>query len=194
MPRIYTDDDRAAIREKLLQGAAAALEQKSYKRIPVEKIAASAGIAKGTFYHFFPSKEALFYEILVDIKKRNRAPLLELIDAGIPSREEMIECLMLRFTEMKSIFSYFPPADVQEILAAIPDERKKADNDSVDFASLIGSRIRPLTPAEAETIVGMFNILALAASGRSSFQIAGYEPAMQTYCTALTDFILGNRA
>ena len=190
MPKIFSEADKTAIRRKLLDAGLRELEQKSFRRIAVDDLVEQAGIAKGTFYRFFPSKEAYFYEIMLKIRELNRARLLELFRQDIPSREALTQCLVERYTRMKSVYVYFPPADLEAILHKIPSARKQTDNDSMEFATLVGSHIRPLTEQEAETIVGMFNLLGLAAANRFTVQIPGYEPAVEVFCAALSDYIL----
>lgn len=56
MPKIFTEADWETLRRKLM--------------------AASCGIVKGTFYHFFPSREAFFREIAGEITAGGRRPAL----------------------------------------------------------------------------------------------------------------------
>ena len=63
MPRIFKDTDRAIIREKLVIEGKKLLQRYGLKKTSIEELARSAGIAKGTFYHFFESKEDLCFAI-----------------------------------------------------------------------------------------------------------------------------------
>lgn len=51
-------------REQLLEAAARLFAQKGYHATRVAEIAEAAGIAKGTLYEYFPTKEELFYALL----------------------------------------------------------------------------------------------------------------------------------
>lgn len=64
MPKIFSEKDRQIIRDKLLEIGQESLKQKSYRDISLDEVTAKAGIAKGTFYNFFSSKELYFYEIM----------------------------------------------------------------------------------------------------------------------------------
>ncbi|MBN2350940.1 MAG: TetR/AcrR family transcriptional regulator [Spirochaetales bacterium] len=63
MPRIFKDTDKAIIREKLVIEGKKLLQRYGLKKTSIEELARSAGIAKGTFYHFFESKEDLCFAI-----------------------------------------------------------------------------------------------------------------------------------
>jgi TetR/AcrR family transcriptional regulator, cholesterol catabolism regulator len=56
---------QAARRQCLLDSALALLEERDYERISVREVAESAGVALATLYHYFPSKDHLFAEALV---------------------------------------------------------------------------------------------------------------------------------
>lgn len=59
MPR-FTQDQRARIKQRLLAVASELFAARGYKDVTIDDVVAGAGIAKGTFYGFFPSKEELF--------------------------------------------------------------------------------------------------------------------------------------
>src|SRR5688500_5955432 len=57
--------ERAArTREDLLHSAARVVGEVGYRDASVQRITAEAGIAQGTFYLYFPSRQALFDELL----------------------------------------------------------------------------------------------------------------------------------
>lgn len=87
MPKISTESDRKSIREHLLEIGKSFLEDKSCLHISVEEAAAQAGIAKGTFYNFFDSKEAYFKAIVDDINEEDRLALEKLFASGTPERQ-----------------------------------------------------------------------------------------------------------
>lgn len=189
MPKIFSEEERKTVRFKLIQAGINELEHKNFKSIAIDDIVAEVGIAKGTFYNFFTSKEAYFYEIMQFIKEKNRLSLKDLLKNGKPSRDDITDCLYKRYTETKTIYEYFSPADIKVIMRKIP-----ADNmmdDSIDFAGDIFKNIRKLSDNEAKTIVGMFNILGVAAANKSLIEKDEYNPAIKEFCVKLADYILG---
>lgn len=51
-------------KEHILKKAFALFMQKSYKEVTMKDIVENTGMSKGAFYHHFPSKEALFREVV----------------------------------------------------------------------------------------------------------------------------------
>jgi AcrR family transcriptional regulator len=60
------DSKREVRREQILKMASALFSEKSYHDVTVDEIAGAVGVAKGTIYLYFPSKERLYLEILED--------------------------------------------------------------------------------------------------------------------------------
>ena len=187
MPKIFTKQEREVIQTKLLNAGIAQLEHKSYRNIAVSDIAMEVGIAKGTFYNFFPSKEVFFYEIMQFIKERNRHNLKNLIRCNPPSKAEVTECLYQRYTQIKTVYDYFTPEEMKLIMRKLPNGA--VENDSVAFAELICGHLTDMDTKKAKVIVNMCNILALSAAHRSMFEQEAYEQTVHVFCKAMTDYI-----
>lgn len=188
MPKIFHEQERETIRCKLLEAGIGKLEKKRYRDISVEEISAEVGIAKGTFYHFFPSKEAFFYEIMQSIKERNRSSLKELVCGEPPSQEAVANCLYYRYTQLKTVYDYFTPEEMKLIMRKLPNG--DSQNDSVEFAAFLFQCLSGFeTSQKAAPVVDMCNMLALAASNRSMFEADGYEQAVRVFCDAAAAYI-----
>jgi AcrR family transcriptional regulator len=82
-------------RRKILETAEKLFSQSGYESASVADICTAAGISKGAFYHHFPSKQAVFLELLGDWLKG--------IDQGLETlradNEDPVDAL-LRMTEI----------------------------------------------------------------------------------------------
>lgn len=91
MPANFTEKERERIRQALVNAGFRMIREYGLKGMTVSRLAESCGIAKGTFYHFFASKEefvlALFeetnrqemQELAVLMRGREKIPLEEMI-------------------------------------------------------------------------------------------------------------------
>jgi AcrR family transcriptional regulator len=70
-------------RQSLLAAAMALFEEKGYDATPVEEITERADVAKGTFFNYFPSKDALLAELALWRVEQLRAALT--MEAGAPA-------------------------------------------------------------------------------------------------------------
>ncbi len=80
-------------RTHILEAALRRFANHGYSAASVDEICAEAGVSKGAFYHHFPSKQALFLELLNE--------WLDTIDAGFEAaRKETVPETLLAFTDM----------------------------------------------------------------------------------------------
>ncbi|MBC7317986.1 TetR/AcrR family transcriptional regulator [Candidatus Bipolaricaulota bacterium] len=65
MPRPFTEEERELLRQRLIAAGRELFARFGLRKTTVDELAQKAGLAKGTFYLFFPSKEALYAEVLL---------------------------------------------------------------------------------------------------------------------------------
>ena len=86
-PARLTDRKRAAI----LDAAVAEFRQSGYETTSMDRIAAQAGVSKRTVYNHFPSKEALFAQILEQLWERSVEGLDLAYRGDLPLRAQLLE-------------------------------------------------------------------------------------------------------
>lgn len=187
MPKIFSDTDRTNIRESLLVIGRKALEKNSYKNISVADIATDAGIAKGTFYNFFPSKEVFFYEIMLQIRDENRMAFAEFIES--PTRENAYNLFYERYTTKKTIYDYFTTDELKIIFRRLPHKQKEADENSLELAKKVISACTDRTDIKAEVVVNLMNIAASASAEREFLLPGSYNETIAVIAKAITDYI-----
>ncbi|MCM1050166.1 MAG: TetR/AcrR family transcriptional regulator [Clostridiales bacterium] len=185
MPKIFSQEDRELLTNKILETGINKLETKRYKNISVEEIAADVGVAKGTFYSFFPSKEAFFYEVMQYIKEKARVPLRALPEKA--SISEIAECLFKRYMNTKTVYNYFTPEEMRQIVRLLPNG--DSENDSAGFAKELMDKIGGCK-GKPEAVVSMCNVLGLAGANRAEMALEGYEEAVRVFCNALAAYIV----
>ncbi|MDD2903561.1 MAG: TetR/AcrR family transcriptional regulator [Syntrophales bacterium] len=75
--------------QEILAAARSLLEQGGLDGLTMEGIAAAAGVAKGTLYLYFQSKEELIHELLSQVGENLVAALESLIDTPHPPEEKL---------------------------------------------------------------------------------------------------------
>ena len=63
MPTAFTDEELEHIRSALIQAGIRLSKELGLQKMSVEKLTAAVGIAKGSFYMFFGSKEDFILEV-----------------------------------------------------------------------------------------------------------------------------------
>jgi len=106
---------------------------KGFKDTNVSDITKRAGVAVGTFYNYYPSKEKLFMEIYIDENARHKKYLLDTVDlAGDPlSVVKEITALNVRGMQADPILRQWFDPHVSAKLERL--FREEDGLDSVDF-------------------------------------------------------------
>ncbi|NMC11862.1 MAG: TetR/AcrR family transcriptional regulator [Chloroflexi bacterium] len=150
-------------REKILDAALQAFQRNGFSATSVAEIASIAGIAKGTIYLYFESKEQIFSAIL---KERSFVPVL----ANLVDDNQTIDVTLRIIAEnfMKHIEKYIPL--IKMVITdgiRFPDCAEQVYQESILQSNLIladylerqskSGKIRPLTNPflTAKAIIGM---------------------------------------
>jgi AcrR family transcriptional regulator len=86
MPR-FSEQEKASIRQELLLKGKELFIQYGLAKTSIDQIVHACGIAKGSFYKFFASKEELFYIILKQEENVRDQLLSELLREDLPPKE-----------------------------------------------------------------------------------------------------------
>ncbi|MFQ6861246.1 MAG: TetR/AcrR family transcriptional regulator [Beduini sp.] len=69
MPKGFSEEEKKRVKQKLFDECKACWQQFGYKKTSIDMLCQNIVIAKGSFYHFYESKEALFYEVITQIQE-----------------------------------------------------------------------------------------------------------------------------
>jgi AcrR family transcriptional regulator len=86
-------EGQLARRQRIIDAGLALLERDEYDRIQIKDVAVEAGVALGTLYHYFSSKEHLFAEVLVKWAATLRSSLVRRPPQGLTPREKLTVAL-----------------------------------------------------------------------------------------------------
>lgn len=92
MATAFTESEKEQIRKRLMEAAENCLGKYGVKKTTVDQLVQMAGISKGAFYQFFPSKEILFFKVLEEFQG-------SLMEMGMSAQEKSNERGPEAFTE-----------------------------------------------------------------------------------------------
>ena len=107
------DRQRLETRARVYEAAVDEFRREGFARAQVDRIVAAAGVARGTFYFHFPSKE----HVLLELQQKHEAAIEARLDAMPPPRsarellEQVVDALLSEIGEKVD------PALLREILA-----------------------------------------------------------------------------
>ena len=162
--KAFTEQEADIILQNLKAAARRYAASRGVRKTTVDELAREAGISKGAFYKFYPSKEMLFFEILEDMHTEIYAAAAEVLkqnranssadraaEAVLAACKIMAESGMMDFMEQDAAFLLRKiPAEVQE---------KHYHSDEVHIKELLSNaRLEPNGGMElaAATVRGLF--------------------------------------
>jgi AcrR family transcriptional regulator len=124
-PKAFSDKERELVRLKLMDAADGFLSTTGIRKTSVEELARAAGISKGAFYLFYPSKELLFLDALEREQARMHEAVLAQVAGSSSMREGFVTALMRMYRDFKAKpwLLAFAGEDYELLLRRIPQER-----------------------------------------------------------------------
>ena len=130
MGRPFTDTERIMISERLRAAAKQTVPRLGIRGTNVENLSRQAGISKGAFYRFFPSKERLIIELLLAVETEVRQQLLDFVDRpDLPPQARISEFLRFIFgllDEHPILRLLSDPDEAAALFRSVPQDELKA--------------------------------------------------------------------
>jgi AcrR family transcriptional regulator len=116
MPRAFTEEERLRIRDSLIVAGRKCFLKYGMKKTTVDDLVRLAGVARGSFYQFFNSKEALYLEIFL---QEIPAMMARIHDSSFGSTTVTRDALVLM---MKAIMHEINTNDLARVILDDPAE------------------------------------------------------------------------
>ena len=142
MPKIYTAEEKRNIRASLRREGGKCLALYGVKKTTVDELVRRTAIPKGTFYLFYPSKEALFFDLLttfVDEVENDYLQMLQEIDENhiVTSLTDIFYTLLMKFYN-EGLYRFLDGAELELVLRRLPE------NSMPDLTGRLGSVVHNL--------------------------------------------------
>lgn len=175
MPKIYSDEEKKSIIKKLMKEANILMQEKGVKKTTVDELVKRAGIPKGTFYLFYPSKEMLLFDVSQDFHKQVDAYITNGVWKIIKDKnlsvnepdfsdcvEELTDVILgaMEITYHSCLKVLLNPESMNLILSKIPDEiLEKHRKEDSDFSEGLFKGLAEKNGMSVESVVGAFMMI-----------------------------------
>ena len=192
MAMIFNDASREKIRIQLLENGFASIKLHGLKKTSVTDVANSAGIAAGTFYKFFVSKEEFIYQIVVYKRGRIKEYFSVLSKNGKLDREAFRKFLTKITLEDNNLFDHLDEREMRMLTARWPEEYWKNNNNDETTAEWLLSSLDGVCPEiNMKVFVNLFKSLSMIRYGRSKMYEEHYEETIGIYIDAIIRYVFG---
>lgn len=194
MPAIFSEGERRELRRRMVDVGWDRLLSGGYRALRVEDVAREVGLAKGTFYHFFPSKDDFVCELVAENRRALAAGLDELRSGGELDAERVRGWMREVWHSERLLFRCIGVEDYRRIRCALPaDAQLGPEVGSGLVGGILGdaaSRDAASDPALAMTLQ---RIIAMALMSRDDFDPDALERAVDVLIDVTVDVLFGTR-
>ena len=192
MPRPFTEPDRARIQAKLIAAGKRVLNSAGIRLLVVDDVAREAGISKGSFYSFYPSREEFILSVFESWETEYRGALIREVTNATGTPRERIERFFLgafEILEREPGLARLGMKDIQSVIERLPPERIAAhqaeDNRVLEetFGKWVSEGL--LDPAASAALKGLVPALFSIAMHKEDFPPDSYHPTVKLIAEAL---------
>ncbi len=192
MPKAFSQPDRARIQAKLIAAGKRILNAAGIRLLVVDDVAREAGISKGSFYSFYPSREEFILSVFESWETEYRGALIREVTNGTGTPRERIERFFLgafEILERQPGLAKLGMKDIQTVIERLPPERIAAhqaeDNRVLEetFGKWISEGV--VDPAAAAALKGLVPALFSIAMHKEDFPPDSYHPTVKLIAEAL---------
>ena len=190
MPQIFDKMGRDRVRIQLLETGFELIRQHGMKKTSVSEIAKKTGIATGTFYNFFPSKEEFIYQLVVYKRQSVKAAFEELTAEGKADREKFRQYLCRIYLEDNDVFQYLSDEEVDILRSRWKEEYWKNEKNVEQTSKWILGCLLGLKPNVNWKVFANFTkSISLIRHGKDKMYEEEYEATIEILIDAIIDYL-----
>lgn len=197
MPKAFDTGEKEAIRGALMAIGLKHFARVGVRAVRVDDICREAGIAKGSFYAFFPSKEELFMQIAEAREAIHRQDMLDFTESSVGGAAAraggFFDMLVAKIETDPVLAIAIGHGEIAHLARKLGPERMQegARSDHAFVAEI--ARRWPGRPLDAEVLLGFMTILLSLVTARQGMTGEQYRPALGLLRELFIDRLVGGR-
>ncbi|MFV0352035.1 MAG: TetR/AcrR family transcriptional regulator [Oscillospiraceae bacterium] len=192
MSPVFKIEEREEIHTHLLQTGIALIKQKGIRRMTVDEITARVGIGKGTFYHFYPSKEEYAHSVILYSKNALKQAINTAQQQyGGLTRAAVEELLhSFSFIEDNNFLGALSQEDALWLRKKLPDKYRADTPEEEEIIGALMQHMVGLRPGASPYVAAnMMKIMGFAAENRAYLHQNVLPQTFALLCTQLCDYL-----
>ena len=190
MPQIFDKMGRDRVRIQLLETGFELIKQHGMKKTSVSEIAKKTGIATGTFYNFFPSKEEFIYQLVVYKRQSVKAAFEELTAEGKADRGKFRQYLCRIYLEDNDVFQYLSDEEVDILRSRWKEEYWKNEiNDEQTSKWILGCLSGLKQNVNWKVFANFTKSISLIRHGKDKLYDEEYRTIIEMFIDAILDYL-----
>lgn len=190
MPQIFDKIGRDKVREQLLETGFQLIKQYGLKKTSVADISKKAGIATGTFYNFFQSKEEFVYQLVLYKRSFIKNSFQEITADGKADKESFRQFLRKIYLADNDVFEYLSESEVEMLKARWPEEYWKNQSNDSGTSQWLLSNLEGVRPeCDWKVFANLSKSIALIRHGKQRLYQEEYEETLDVCIDAIIRYV-----
>lgn len=198
MVRAFNREEKEILRQQLIQKGKELFERFGLKKTSITELTKAVGIAQGTFYQFFASKELLFFEIIELEELKIKEKMFSFIESHPQMTKDLFkEFLLLALKEIDGnpiIRSLINENNYEQLMRKLPQERViqhiKRDSDLLLPIIKLWQDQNIIIKERAEVISGVIRGFILMSLHRKELGTEIYDKTIELYAEFIADGLI----
>lgn len=168
MSPVFPLEQREEIHKRLLETGVCLIQKKGIRHMTIDDITERVGIGKGTFYHFFQSKEEYISAVIRFSKEGLQAAINQMVErqGGIDKSGLLALFEMFSLTGKNNIIAFITPEDEQWLQNKCPDLILNTPREDAMVSLLLAHMIGVRKNVNPHVVANSIKIMALAVENR----------------------------
>ncbi|MEJ6951551.1 TetR/AcrR family transcriptional regulator [Natronospora cellulosivora (SeqCode)] len=198
MPRGFTDNEIKRIKTWLISEGEKLFTKYGLKKTSIKDLTEKVGIAQGSFYKFFSSKEELYFEILEKNEAEIKEEILnDKILSGQVNKEVFRNFLKKGFEAVDKyplIKNMYQGDEYQQLFRKLPKEKMKAhiENDTNDLRPLLTylKQMGKLKDCDIDAVSGLLRSLFLLTLHKKEIGEEHFEKTIDLFIELIVEGLI----
>ncbi len=190
MPQIFDKIGRDKIKEQLLEAGFELIKLYGLKKTSVADISKKAGIATGTFYNFFPSKEEFVYQLIVYKRNATKEAFSQMTASGKADKDLFREYLRQAFLSDNNIFDYLSEEEINMLNSRWPETHWKNTENDERSTKWLFDNLKHVSPnCDWKVFVNLCKSISLIRYGKDRLHEDVYEETMNLHINTIVQYV-----
>ncbi|MEG1705187.1 MAG: TetR/AcrR family transcriptional regulator [Clostridia bacterium] len=191
MPAIFKGESRNRAKIQMYDIGLKLIKKYGIKKTSVEDITRETGIAKGTFYNFFETKETFIHEIILHQRQKIKAKFSSLIEKKESLDIQDVENILTDLTfDGNNLYAYLDDDDMRGLELKIPEATNSKSFDK-DIALMLLNNIKSNRTCDYKIVANYIKILSLANINKDKMQTEVFKQTVALLISSLCNYIFG---
>lgn len=199
MPKAFDDTEKRRVRAALMRAGMVRFQREGVRAARIDDLSRDAGIAKGSFYAFFPSKEELFMAIVEERETMHRRDMMAFLRAATDDAETtaggLFDLVLAKIETDPILNIVLANGEIPHLMRKLGPERFEASQDADaafarDAAAAWAEAGRPAV-SDGDLLSLLTIMLAMAAQKRQMSD-GQYRPAVALLRKMFVSQLTGN--